>query len=64
MVPTSRWFEALSTDEDTMRIRDHLNKLIEAMIATAALRAAREDTGTRIPTVPDVEHPDDPANSL
>jgi hypothetical protein len=60
----SRWFDELSTDVESKRIRRHLDRLIESMIETAARRHGKDDVLRVIGTAHDPEHPDEPVDSL
>ena len=60
----SEWFEARSTEQDSVRIRRRLGTLVESIIGSAVRRQGNDDVLRPIATVPDPDHPDEPVNSL
>jgi hypothetical protein len=62
MANTSQWFDEPSTDADTRLIRRHLDRLIAAMIQTAAVRQGNDDVLRILRTAPDPKAQDEPGN--
>jgi hypothetical protein len=60
----SNWFEARSTDQDSVGIRRYLDKVICRLMGAPSDQQADARVAPAVATVQDSAHPDEHTNSL